>query len=103
MNQELESLREENALLRNLARQHEVDRDTKEYYERLLTDIGKSIGCGHLDDRLPSCVSEAVEGPRHMLRNFYAILRHKNISPPMLPGVQEDMEKAVAKLLGVKP
>lgn len=54
------ALEHENSLLRDLARKHEVDRDAAEFYERLLTEIGKSIRCGHLDERLPSCVEEAV-------------------------------------------
>lgn len=60
INPELQALREENQHLRELARTHEIDREAKDFYERLLTEIGKSIGCGHLDERLPACVSEAV-------------------------------------------
>ena len=33
------------------------------------------------------------------LRSFHAILRHKGISPPMNPGVQEQMELATKKLI----
>lgn len=42
-----------------------------------------------------------IAAQRIMLRKFYAILRHKNISPPMRPGFQEEMEKEVARLLGL--
>ncbi len=38
---------------------------------------------------------------RELLRLFHSILRHKDISPPMNFGVQEDMEKRVAKVLGI--
>ena len=64
MNPEMQALREENALLRALCRQHEIDRDTKDYYERLLTEIGRKIGCNHLDDRLPQCVEDAIDNAR---------------------------------------
>jgi hypothetical protein len=37
---------------------------------------------------------------KEVLMAFHAILQHKNISPPMLPGVQEALEKRVARLLG---
>lgn len=34
-----------------------------------------------------------------MCKNFHAILRHKNISPPMNPGIQEDLEKKLGELI----
>lgn len=49
--------------------------------------------------RQESIIAEQKE----LLRKFHSILRHKNISPPMLPGIQEEMEKDVARLLGIKP
>ena len=64
MNPELQALRDENVRLRELVRTHEIDRDVKEFYERLLTEIGRIIGCGHIDERLPSCVQDAIEKGR---------------------------------------
>lgn len=88
MNHELEALREENRLLRDLCRQHEIDREAKEYYERLLTEIGRSIGCGHPDDRLPSCVDEAVNEPSELVQLLNALtadegdsVRFVNLNP----------------------
>lgn len=55
------ALEHENSLLRNLVRESEPDREKAEYCERMLEEIGRSIGCNHIDDRLPSCVREAMD------------------------------------------
>lgn len=47
--------------LRELARKHETDRDRADAYELDLTEIGKVLGCNHLDDGLERCVSDVVE------------------------------------------
>lgn len=59
--EELKAKDHELSLLRDLVRSHEADRERAETYERYLTEIGRSIGCGHLDDRLPSCVTDVIE------------------------------------------
>ena len=86
MNPEIEALRHENELLRNLCQSHELDRDAKEYYERLLTDIGKSIGCGHIDDRLPSCVDNAMSESKEAIDILRRIVARNGVTPQ---GVQQ--------------
>lgn len=81
MNPELEALRQENQLLRDLVRTHEVDRDTNEYYERILDRIAKSIGCNHIDDRLPSCVETVALEHDVMLNWLKQIVRRNGITP----------------------
>ena len=70
MNPEIDALREENSRLRELCRTHEIDRDTKEFYERLLTEIGNTVGCSHLDERLPSCVYEVASNAALLKRHL---------------------------------
>lgn len=53
-------LREENKHLRRLLMEYEIQWETKNYYERILEEIGRTIGCGHLDDNLPKCVVHAI-------------------------------------------
>jgi hypothetical protein len=39
---------------------------------------------------------------RELVTAFRSILRHKNISPPMNPGVQDDLEQECAEALWTK-
>ena len=59
---ELGQLRDENGQLRSLVMKLEHERDLRAQYEQYLRDIGRLIGCDHLDDRLPSCVKKAIFG-----------------------------------------
>lgn len=88
-NPELEALRHENSLLRDLARTHEVDRDAKDYYERLLTEIGKAIGCGHLDDRLPSCVSDIARERDDAVAALKQIVRRNGITTQGVAAIEK--------------
>lgn len=59
---EIELLRAENKLLR---RQAMKDRDRAELadsYEKWLLEIGRAVGCQHLDENLQNCVIRAIQG-----------------------------------------
>ncbi len=43
---------------------HEFDRDRADNYERDLREIGRLIGCDHLDDGLARCIADAIEGKK---------------------------------------
>ena len=75
MEEKIKALEHENALLRELVRQSEPDREAKETYERYLIEIGKMIGCGHLDDRLPSCVADAIDSAKQFDRIKAELIR----------------------------
>ena len=60
------------ALLRDLARQHESDRERADDYERTLTEIGRITGCGHLDFNLARCVQETIDQENTKLRKIAA-------------------------------
>ena len=94
MNPEIASLKEENSRLRDLVRQHEIDRDAKEYYERLLAEIGKSIGCGHIDDRLPSCVGDVIRDGNDAISILKTIVRRNGILPEGVHRI-EDFLKSI--------
>lgn len=71
------------SLLRDLARQHEADRDRAEKYERQLIEIGRLIGCNHHDDDfgLTRCVSDLVAERDHLkatLQRFRHIYKAKH-------------------------
>lgn len=48
------------SLCRAVVRNYETDRDERDRYKRFLEDIGKKIGCGHIDERLSNCAGEYV-------------------------------------------
>jgi hypothetical protein len=89
MNPEIETLKHENLLLRDLARTHEVDRDTKDHYERILTDIGKSIGCGHIDERLPSCVTKISEERDDAVTMLRQIVARNGVTPQGVKQIED--------------
>lgn len=80
-NPEIAAMQSELSLLRDLCRQHEADREAKDYYERLLAEIGSSIGCGHIDDRLPSCVSSIAKQQQEAAEFIKQIVARNGITP----------------------
>ena len=66
--QESSGFKAESEAIRRLAREQDLKIDQLDSYERWLTDIGKAIGCGHIDDRLPRCVEEVVEDFRSIIK-----------------------------------
>ncbi len=58
---EIERLNLESGQLRTLCLQLEVARDERDAYLRDLKEIGRLIGCGHVEDGLARCVRDALE------------------------------------------
>lgn len=54
------ALAHEVQLLRELARTAEPDRDERDHYARILTEIGRVVGCNHFDG-LDRCVEQTIE------------------------------------------
>lgn len=60
LRRELDKLRTQRNELRR-ANELLTDRaEMADRYESWLTDIGRSVGCGHIDERLPTCVEQAL-------------------------------------------
>lgn len=59
------------AALRSQAQKDNLRAEDADRYEQWLVDIGRNIGCGHVDERLPSCIAEEFE----KLRDENAIMR----------------------------
>ncbi len=57
---EIERLSLESGQLRTLCLQLEVDRDERDAYRQDLEEIGRLIGCGHIEDGLARCVRDAL-------------------------------------------
>ncbi len=58
---EIERLSLESGQLRTLCLRLEVARDERDAYRQDLEDIGRMIGCGHVEDGLARCVRDALE------------------------------------------
>jgi hypothetical protein len=58
---EIERLNLEAGQLRSLCLQLEIARDERDAYRADLDEIGRLIGCGHLEDGLARCVRDALE------------------------------------------
>jgi hypothetical protein len=72
--EELERLATENGRLRNLCRQLESACDERDEMAADLREIGKAIGCGHIEDGLAHCVRD-VAAERDALRALAGRLR----------------------------
>lgn len=96
MNPELQALRDENARLRELVRTHEIDRDSKEFYERLLTEIGRIIGCGHIDERIPSCVENIVNERNDCVSSLRKIVVRNGVTAQGVKQI-EDFLKSIGQ------
>lgn len=57
----LQQMREELLMVRRQARKDSARAEDADQYERWLLEIGKSIGCSHLDEQLPNCVIRALQ------------------------------------------
>ncbi len=58
---EIDQLNLENGQLRNLCLQLEVTHDERDAYRQDLEDIGRMVGCGHVEDGLARCVRDALK------------------------------------------
>lgn len=74
----IKQLQTEISMLRDVARKFEIRAELCDTYERWLLDIGKVIGCDHLDNRLPSCIAQEFE---RLTVNFKGI---DNMSTPSI-------------------
>ena len=59
---ENQSLRMELSAIRTQALKDNIRAETADRYEQWLLDIGRVIGCGHLDEQLPNCIIRALQG-----------------------------------------
>ena len=48
--------------VRSIANRYEIRADDADRYEQWLLDIGRAIGCQHLDEQLPNCVIQHLQG-----------------------------------------
>lgn len=65
----IDEMRAEVLRLRRQLRDVSNRAETADEYEAWLLDIGKTIGCTHLDEQLPNCVNKALRGERdHVTR-----------------------------------
>lgn len=48
--------------IRSVALKNSLRADDADRYERWLLDIGRAIGCQHLDEQLPNCVIQHLQG-----------------------------------------
>lgn len=74
-----------------------------ESHERLRAELeGSEILRADAEKELATMKGNALtEEHKDLLRGFYTILRHKQILPPMDPGIQDKLANDVAKILGV--
>lgn len=57
-----ERLKSECEAVRSLVNRYEMRADDADRYEQWLLDIGRAIGCQHLDEQLPNCVIQHLQG-----------------------------------------
>jgi len=48
--------------VRSLVIKYELRAEDADRYEQWLLDIGRAIGCQHLDEQLPNCVIQHLQG-----------------------------------------
>lgn len=48
--------------VRSIASKLDIKADDADRYERWLLEIGRAIGCQHLDEQLPNCVIQHLQG-----------------------------------------
>ena len=58
---QLDSLTRLHAALQSLVQPLSDRAEMADQYERWLEDIGKQVGCGHVDEQLPNCVNHELE------------------------------------------
>jgi hypothetical protein len=88
------------ARLRNLCLTLEVARDERDAYLRDLEQIGREIGCGHLEDGLSRCVADVVERVERLeaaLRAFLGRYQNKMVNAELL---FSDVAKQAREALG---
>lgn len=57
---EVDTLRSEQSLVRDIIRKYELDAERADRYEADLKEIGRMIGCDHIDEGLSRCVREVL-------------------------------------------
>lgn len=58
----LKQLQQELSLVRTQARKDNARAEDADQYEQWLLEIGKVVGCSHLDEQLPNCIIKALHG-----------------------------------------
>lgn len=100
LREKVKALETELSMVRTQANRNADRAEMADRYELWMTDIGKSIGCGHVDERLARCVEDEIDRLRSALLPFAAAASRPGRLKDCMTG--HELENDVILGLGVK-